>query len=669
MICLKKLNSNKGVALPLAIGFAIVIIGIATLLFHRAQQNVNVFQFYTAKEKNYYLSQAGQNYTKSIVNQAIKDLNINQENINDNTIIEDLKDWIKKQFKKNVKSQSYAIDISPLKTFLEKNETLEIELIISDWKSNSIKSPYSISRNIFSEFQAKLKIVSKAITHKKKRDETIETVSYTHLKKTNIIPSILSKFVLYIKNQNGNNFNEIQDSGSFGKVSHTPIMIYSGEEKIKKRSSPLTIRKQIEKSGWIYLGQNDWEIYASQMGNKKQFQDSFLGGINFRKIPEGTVLDLPEAKYISMIKGFYKEAKIEKINQVGPLPYNVLTMEENYPSVYSSDFNLFGNPKKTSVTFIFGSVTRKIIQLNGVFLANVGKILYLPYLTEDDFNEEEWPVSKTPPKAHYFSNTFKNQLAEEGHQNIYEAYKKIMTKVVSEPINKAILAGLKINKSYPFSYKTNRIPKLTNLISKKQNLDYYKEANDSNAYTILNENGEVLVDEIKLQNININYLQSKVSKTFNSQNSFFNNTKLKNGDLNISGVLLVKGDLTFQDKVHIKKFNGGIILVTGNILIKKNIYCDNDELLTLISLNGSIKVGNNLKIQAGLIALDGSIHLPMAFDIYGLVAAGDLNLIKPTNRSYKRVISYNKSYDPTNSLTYDKQYRMSYEQNWSHYVH
>jgi hypothetical protein len=661
--------SKKGVALPLAIGLVMVVIGIAAMLFQKARQNVNIFQFYTSKEQNYHLAQAGQNYAKFLVDKAIQELNIDSSKSNDNPAIEELKEWMKTQFTENSKENTYKLNLSPLESFLASNEKLEVSINISDWGYNSIKSPYSISKNGSDEFQAKIKIYSKATIRTKDKESHTETSCYTHLKKSNIIPSILSKFVLFIKAQNGTNFNEILDSSSFNRVSHTPIMVYSGQEKVKKRSSPKLIAKQIEKAGWIYLGQNDWEIYASQIGNNKSYQDAYLGSVNFKPIEEGTILGLPGAKYISMQKGFYSEAKLTKVNQSGTLPYNVLSLEDRYPSFYSSDLNLFGNKKNPYVTLVFGAVSRKFIQLSGVFNAKVGKILYLPYLQESDFEEEEWPVSKTPPKPHYFSNTFKNQLKEEGHEESYKAYQNIMSKVISEPVNRAILTGLKISKSYPFSYRTNNIPSLSNLISKKQNQAFYKEASENSSYTILNDIGRPVADNIKIQDIDVEFLKSKVSKTFNSQSSFLKTISLANNEVNISGVLFVSGDLELNRELNIKEFNGGIVIVDGNIRIKKDIICKENELLTFISLNGSIKIDNNVSVSAGLVALNGSINLPMSFDIYGFVAAGSLNLTKPTNRAYNRTITYNKSFDPTDYSNYAKQFRISYEEGWSHYVH
>ncbi|MCO4782188.1 MAG: hypothetical protein KC646_07645 [Candidatus Cloacimonetes bacterium] len=659
---------QKGIALPLAIALGMVVISIAVLLFQRARQNVNVFQYYTGKEKSYYLSQAGQNYAKFLVNKAINELNVDDSTINETPEVEAFKEWMRVQLSEDAKAEPYLVNLDSLDGFLDKNEKLNVAIYVSDWGYSDIKSPYSLSKLKNDEFQAKVKVQVKAEIESKDKISVSETVSYTHIKKSNIIPSILAKFVLYVKSQNGTNFNEIRDSGSFNKVSHTPIMIYSGQEKIRKRSSPRQIAKQIEKAGWIYLGQNDWEIYASQIGNNKSYQDAYLGGINFKPIPEDTVLDLPDAKYISMIKGFYGESKIAKVNQSGALPYNVLTLDDRYPSFFSSDLNLFGNKQEPHVTMIFGSVSRKFIQLSGVFVASVGKILYLPYLQEEDFEAEQWPVSKTPPKSHYFSNTFKNQLKEEGHEEPYKAYKAIMSQIVSEPINRAVLSGLRVTKSYPFNYKTNNIPKLSNLISKKQNLSYHQEASENSAYTILNDEGRPIVDNIRLQDIDIDFLKSKVSKAFNTEATLLKSINVKEDDTNISGVLSVEGDLTISQKLKIKKYNGGIIIVDGNIRIKKNIECLDDELLTLISLNGSIKLDNGVQVDAGLVALNGSIDLPMQFEVYGLVAGASLNLTKPSNRGYNRVIRYNKSFDPSDVTNYKKQYRISYEEDWSHYV-
>lgn len=664
----RKKTEKKGIALPLAIGLGMVIVGIAVILFQRARQNVNVFQYYTNKEQCYYLSQSGQNYAKFLVNKAIKELNSDVRSVNDSDVVENFKTWMRVQLSEDAKPDPFIVDTDSLIGFLDRSEKLEVTIKVSDWGFNPEQSPYSVSKSDKNEFQAKIKVTSKAIIELKDKKSVSETVSYSHLKKSNIIPSIVSKFVLFVKAQKGTNYNEVRDSSSFNKVSHTPIMVYSGQEKIKKKSSPRKIAQQIEKAGWIYLGQNDWEIYASQLGNNKAYQDAFLGGINFKPIPNGTVLDLPEAKYISMIKGFYGESKLEKINQPGALPHNVLTLEDRYSSFYSSDLNLFGNKNKTHVSLVFGSVTRKFIQLSGVFVANVGKILYMPYLKEDDFEDEQWPVSKTPPESHFFSNTIKNQLKGEGYDEAYPAYKNIMSKIISEPINKAVLSGLRVTKSYPFEYKPNNIPTLENLISKKQNQAFYKEANENVAYTILNDQGRPLVNDIRLPEISIDHLKSKVSKAFNTAGQFLKNSIIKNQELNISGVLSVAGDLQFDQSVRVKKHNGGIIIVDGSIRIKRDIICEEDELLALVSLNGSIKLDNGVKVNAGLIALNGTISLPMEFEIYGFVAAGSLNLTKPNNRGYNRVIHYNKNFDPTNFNNYKNQYRISYEENWSHYV-
>ncbi|MCJ8346467.1 hypothetical protein MJH12_13065 [bacterium] len=645
-----------------------VIIGIATMLFHKARQNVNVFQFYTGKEKNYYLAQAGQTYSKSLIDQALLELNTKHSEVNDDPIIENLKEWILSQFKETGNKEEYNIDIEPLESFLSEDENLNIQVIISDWKPIIIRSPYGLSTNDNTEFQATLKIRSKASIQTKKVKKTIETVSYTRLKRVNIIPSILSKFVLYLKSKNGDDFNSIQDSSSFRKVSHTPIMIYSGQETTSQKSSPTLIAEKIERAGWIYLGQNDWEINASQMANQKSYQSPFLSEINFKQIPEETPLSLPGAKYISMKKGFDNEAHLALTNQNGRLPYNIFSLEDRFDLSYSSDFNLFGSRDNPNVTFVFGSVIRNYLQLRGVFISGAGKVLYLPYLNEDDFHEEQWPVSHTPPESHYFSNTFKNQLTQEGSPDLYASYKDIMSKVITEPINRSILAGLHINKEFPFKYQTSSIPNLSNLISKKQHLAYYKEANDNSSYTILNERGETLVNNIKIQDIDINYLKAKVSKRFKSASEFFSQSKVLGNEINVSGVLVIKGDLDINREIKIEKYNGGIILVTGNIRIRNNIDCKDNELLTLISLNGNIRIDNNLDIKAGLIAMNGSIKLPKQFSIYGLIAANDVDLTKPLNRVSNRSIRYNLNYDPSNSHNYNNQYRISYEQEWSHYV-
>jgi hypothetical protein len=198
--------------------------------------------------------------------------------------------------------------------------------------------------------------------------------------------------------------------------------------------------------------------------------------------------------------------------------------------------------------------------------------------------------------------------------------------------------------------------------------NFFEPVNDLTT-KILDDNGQLLYQGDLSMEKYMTWLSPRRGKIYANMADFAAK-HLESNVLSISGIVEIRGDLNIDEPVNIAPGGGGIIIVKGNVNIRKGIY-SNGELLTIIAYKGAdnarIAISTPEDIEAGLIALQGTIALPRKFRIYGFLAADELDfgIIKSKD---ERLIRYNPDFDPTEKNNRMLYYRIMTEQRWRKFV-
>ena len=144
--------------------------------------------------------------------------------------------------------------------------------------------------------------------------------------------------------------------------------------------------------------------------------------------------------------------------------------------------------------------------------------------------------------------------------------------------------------------------------------------------------------------------------TSRANESFENETDFKKrfvdgADLNAQGIVhILSGGLELE-ALNIQ--NACLIAAEGTITIRgRLVQTQRGSPLTLVSLNGDIDLQTEQKVDAHLVALNGTLRTKKTIHIIGGVAVHHLDLKQLTVGNRPKTIRYNTSLDPTDADQY-----------------
>ncbi len=658
---------RRGFILPIFLLLISIIFLLAVTRIYFTKEHLNQVVRNSDYERAYFLANSGLKIGKSVLNKVITFINSSDpatfpkrdkapENIKnivmlllsedglpsqdgmdyvmESNLIDDLKGKSRdiKKFKVTFKFETVALLYEPNNNFWLATDPNEVSYIFS----------------VHSEVQ-----IEKA---------TCKLVAFRESRMINITPPVVGKFVLFVKNQGMLNLNSVNDSKKIANLDNSPVIV-SGGTSVNKNSlyTATDVRNLIDSQGWIYLGNNaPWEFALSKGGGKNEYEDALLNCSEFKydMTPGEYLLSLNNKLYYSVFKyTCYKELQQEGFG--------------NYLSIgKTSMLDLFGCKNTPVPNLIIGNVFRKWALCYGIARKDLPFKSFrfaLPSLSETTFNSDTFPNVLQNDKDMIKSN-FPS----------YSDYKKRMSSVLKRHYNSGNLSIIKFNgpinkilmkepKYFPKGFGVIPPPELNRLKIDGNNSDFYLQAY-GNSYELLNNSGQKLFEGNLDSFEDLGFLYQKVGLGIIPANSFFDLVKKDgNGHLLISGAIRVGSNLVIDRKIDIATGGGGLILVNGRITIKKGISTMPNEPLTLISLNDDISVETSEPVNAGLVALKGTVKLPKSFKINGLIAADNIHMTNFKGKAI-REIKYNKSFDPTDTENYKKNYRLMVIDEWITYV-
>lgn len=280
----------------------------------------------------------------------------------------------------------------------------------------------------------------------------------------------------------------------------------------------------------------------------------------------------------------------------------------------------------------------------------------LPYISETKFNGNNWPgVSNAAA-----------QLIKDNFGGRYQGYKARMSTVLDMQYNAINLRSIKFSDAplnNAIQIDPKKIPADTKIsaLSRRLLIDgapaSFVDANYGNAYEVKIDDGQKLFNGDLDGFEDLGFLKAKAVENFETSADFYKKIRTGKKEWTLDSTYFIKGNLTIDRPLTTVTGCGGMVLVQGDIVIKDEILASAKETIVLCSLNGSIEISTSRPVQAGLIALKGTVVANSSLNVTGIVAAKDLSMARLFPLG-SREIAYNSNFDVTDSLTYKKGFRL-----------
>lgn len=492
---------------------------------------------------------------------------------------------------------------------------------------------------------------------------TVRVTTFFEGRFVNILPPVLGKFSLFIRDQPPGGVNKLIDSKTPASIQNSPLTITSGGSAGPNSLLPNLVTPFFEKQGWVFLGGlSPWRLNVSEGGGNPDLSECFLRSDLFLSpiVPGDTEFATEisaETRFSTSHVRLYKELLAMEKDQV------LLLKQPNPEYVQTSLLHLFGSTRKPSPTLVFGNASRRWLLANGVYHPSKADPGYFPFMDAATFQSTLWPGSLGDSDARQILTLLKGHF-----NNSFDAYSQKMSDIWEEEINATNLYALNMDgtpaKTSPILTSTNLPTAFSGSRSSKlmsvnnAPADFFK-MNVGSAYELKNTVGKTLFSGGDLSRIeNLSFLTNKAGFVFENEKEFWKNVPRNPGnEIHVGGVILIKGNLTISAPLVISATGGGMIISTGNVRIKSPVKCQGTQPLSIISLTNDLWVETAGQVHAALVAVQGQVHLPKECIINGLVAAKSLNL-EMGSPSLKREINYQTRFDPTDAETYVRGYRM-----------
>lgn len=479
----------------------------------------------------------------------------------------------------------------------------------------------------------------------------VRVCRYREARLVNILPSILGKFSLYLRQQGSLDNNSFLDSlsGTAG-LKDTPLIVCSGKKSELASIKPEAAADFFESQGWVFLGGDaPWIIGTGPGGGSAEHASGLQ--MNTRQIfpipANDDFSSLGFLAYFSQPEFLAKDLKEPS--------YNEALRDINNDQLFSSRIRISGSKNMTTPTNVIGKAIYRWALLQGFTNTATNKSSHFPMLQENQFSGSSWPgmsVNAALTIKENFGDDFKRYGSRMSYL-IEENYNSINLRALNFP-DPLLNAVIQIDpKSIPAG--PNR-PGASQRLKVDAKPATFIDVNYGNSYQICRNDGKALFDGNLSGFEDLSHFLSKVGESFPKQSDFYKKIKTKNKENVINNIFHIKGDLMIDRPLKSKDGCGGMVLVDGNITIQNEIIAPDLETITLISLGGNIRIATSKKIQAGLIALKGSIQADSSLSVEGVLAARDLSMSFLTPLG-SRKLSYNSNFDATDAQVYKRGFR------------
>ncbi|KAF1082992.1 MAG: hypothetical protein GQF41_0759 [Candidatus Rifleibacterium amylolyticum] len=475
---------------------------------------------------------------------------------------------------------------------------------------------------------------------------------YREAKLVNILPPVLGKFVLFLREQGGANVNTLADS-IIGKnqVSDSPLMVHSGTGCSPAALPPDESASFFDRQGWVFLGSEaPWKLGAGPGGGDDEYASSMVSNdLRVFSIPDTDALSArADISYYSQPEYLFKELR-------EPF-YREVMQESASDDLQSARIRIAGSASRPAPTVVLGKAINRWLLLQGLKNERTGLYAPLPNIGEPQFLTDHWP-GMTAAAARRVRDNFGGD---------FRRYRERMTSIVEESCNAANLRALAFHDpriSWQIALNPGNLPAGIDLPvgSARASVDNrpvsFFEMNHGSLYRLAGSDGRQLFAGNLSGFEDIEYLKARAGYKFDSAADFYKAIQTDKKEFIIKDVYHIMGDLTIDRPLLAESGCGGMILVDGNVTISDAINAPDLEPVTIVSFGGSVRVSTSQPLTAALIALKNSVIIESAADINGMIAARDLAMNRLANLQ-KRSLSYNQNLDVTDAETCSRAFRL-----------
>ncbi len=475
---------------------------------------------------------------------------------------------------------------------------------------------------------------------------------YREAKLVNILPPVLGKFVLFLREQGSANVDTLADS-ILGKnqVNDSPLMVYSGAE-CNPASLPLEESVSFfDRQGWVFLGSEaPWTLGAGPGGGDDEYASAMVSNdLRVFGIPDTDALSTrTDISYYSQPEYLFKELREPFYRQV--------MQESPSDDLLSARIRISGSANRPTPAVVLGKVINRWVLLQGLKNERTGLYAPLPNIGETQFLTDIWP-GMTAASARRVRDNFGGD---------FRRYRERMTSIVEESCNAAnlrVLAFYDPRISWQIALNPDNLPAAIDLPAESTRVSVdnrpvsFFKMNHGSFYSITGSDERQLFAGNLSGFEDLEYLKARAGYKFDSTSEFYKAIQTEKKEFIIKDVYYIKGDLIVDQPLLAASGCGGMILVDGNVTINDAIRAPDLEPVTIVSFGGSVRVSTSQPLAVALIALKNSVFIESAADISGMIAARDLAMNRLANLQ-KRSLSFNQNLDVTDAEIYNRAFRL-----------
>lgn len=535
---------------------------------------------------------------------------------------------------------------SHLQSSWEKFSSLKVEIELRDIEALVAQSPFPGPIPDTRETRILVMLHAEAVVN----GAVARVCRYREAKLVNLLPSILGKFVLYLREQGSVSNNSFVDRFSRpDQLKDTPLMVFSGKVSGLSSLSLTDAAEFFEKQGWVFLGGDaPWLIGSGPGGGNANYASALQKNDlqTFTIQPPDEFSSLNFLAYYSQLEYLSPELK--------ELSYNKVLQGSN-DELFSSRIRISGSRNQPTPTNVVGKVIARCALIQGLQNTQTGLYAPYPFIQESQFHGSAWPGMSSEA-----ANTM-----EENFGGVFQRYKSRMSTVLEERYNAINLRALNfpdppMNSAIMIDPRNlpagTRAPEPSKRLHVDNNPASFIDANSGNFYQLFADDGRKLFEGNLSGFEDLSYFASKAVISFDKQGEFYKQIETEKKEYLLNNVYLIKDSLLVDRPLKSADGCGGMIIVNGDINIQNEIIAPDQEPIVLISTGGNIRIATSGKIQAGLIALKGQIQAESAINVKGVAAAKELSMARLTPPGLRQ-ISYNVNFDVTDSATYMRAFR------------
>ncbi len=638
---------HRGFALPFAVIMLVVILGLGAAYFTVSRQQLFTMSRHAASERAYHTASSALLVGQLVFDQARDFLNRSDEASwpKRSNAEPSIAGWVLAMLDSegHLRRDGLEYELShPLLDVLSAepgSPQIDVTMRLRPAQPVFVGTALPISE---AEVATVVEIEAKAIV----AGVEVRLLAVRELRYIDITPSPLSRFTLMVR--------DFVETPILESPASLPVILNHGRTLACTPSlAPMDLATMLDTQGWVYLGSPAEIRLGANTGNDNISHRSPC---------------LQEDMYLYSVDpadSFSSRDDLMYFSREAPLDQALRTMAEqealekrSADELKAGSLLVFGSVEAFSPTVILGPVRRVSALLQGLYNVENDKFSPLPELESSQFLGTDWPGGWTDGTRLAIVDNFGSDFTR--YQIRASRLLLMDANFLSTRLLRTDADVFSLNPSHFLTWTGDF--HLKNLSIAGNPAPWYQAAH-ATAYQLKDDSGSVYFDGGDFSKLEtVPWLTEKSGYRFRSGRDFLR-LQVVDGSLKLSGIVEIKGDLEITEPLFVPQGQGGIIVVEGNIRIRSAIQAQDSEPFTLLSKTGDIEVFTADPIEAGLVALNGVVNLPSAFDVSGFVSAREMRL-NPQESGQVRKISFNPKMDPANSLVRRKNFRMMTEGGW-----